>query len=493
MDSKLFKYVLIPLAVILIGQRFFHLYTFVENPHSWRQLDTLFYAYDFYKNGIDLFAPSVSWMGNYKTVVLEFPILAVILSFTFYLPGDEIVWMRVICFLMFLLSALYFYKLVKLFNTGTLASFSAIVYLLIPLSVYYSRALIIDFAVMLCSIAMIYYYVRAADEDSVKFIIIGSLFAVIGCLMKVPYMFVGYIATGLYCISNKRLKFGIKYLYLFIIPVVVFLVWQVYISNVNNLAPDWFFIPDYFKFTGMSSWYFGNLSDRLDWGNWNNLIMRGGASVITFIGFALFIPGVFVRKAGIDKRIFNYYSIGLLLYLLIFLKLNFIHDYYQIPFIAAVSFYIGVTLEYIYRKLESESVAKAIIVTAVSLVILGINGIWFTERWYYKPDPVRIEASKIIREITSQEDLIITSIVDTDPRDSRLNSPSYRYGWSIRQSDLSAGMLDSLQKNGANYLILISNEAEIDQPLKEYLSKSVKKGEKMLKSDPSRKIYIYKF
>jgi len=59
--------------VLLILPRIQHLIGPIDDPHSWRQCDTAQYAYAFYQNGTDLLRPSVCWMGNHKTVILEFP------------------------------------------------------------------------------------------------------------------------------------------------------------------------------------------------------------------------------------------------------------------------------------------------------------------------------------------------------------------------------------------------------------------------------------
>jgi hypothetical protein len=468
------------------------LYSFVENPHSWRQLDTLFYAYDYYKNGIDLLSPSVSWMGGYKTVVLEFPILSALLSFMFYLPGNEVVWMRLFCFAIFLLSAFYLYKLTALFNSKSLALFTAVIYMMLPLSVFYSRALIADFTVMLCSTAMMYYYANGIRDENVKLLIAGSVFALFGAVMKVPYMFVAYTPVIYYIFREKKTRFALKNLYLFLIPVILFFVWQLYVFDKNSEAPDWNFIPGFFKFVGMSSWYFGDISDRFDWANWKNLLVRSGASVVMFTGTIFLLAGLFLNRKKINKSFFNFYTLGLAAYLIIFLKLNFIHDYYQLPFLVAVAFYIGVAIETIYRKFKEQSETKALVYVSVILIILGINGIWFTERWYYKPDKLRIEASEYIMDNTSKDDLIITSIEDTDPRDPRLNAPAYRFGWAIRNMDLTPGLIDSLKSNGANYLIYIVKEDEIPTELHSYLSQITPILKKSLENDSEREILIFK-
>ena len=127
---------------------------------------------------------------------------------------------------------------------------------------------------------------------------------------------------------------------------------------------------------------------------------------------------------------------------------------------------MAVSIDYIYRKLSANSGNMGIIVTAVIFVILTINCIWFTERWYYKPDWTRQHAAEIIEQNTGQNSLVIASIADTDPRDPRLLSPAHRYGWSIRTGDLNANLINSLKQNGAEYLAIVEKEKINDELLK---------------------------
>lgn len=75
--------------VIGIIVRFFHLGESMESPHLWRQSDTANYIWDFYENGINVFKPSVCWMGNHKTLILEFPFVEAIITFFYYIFGPS--------------------------------------------------------------------------------------------------------------------------------------------------------------------------------------------------------------------------------------------------------------------------------------------------------------------------------------------------------------------------------------------------------------------
>jgi hypothetical protein len=477
-------------AAALISQRFFHLKSIIEEPMSWRQFDTEFYAYSFFKNGINLFKPSVCWMGNHRTLILEFPFISAVISVFYELFGHSIFFARIIILLFYAASAVYLYLLIKNLYYERLAKFALLVYLILPTGVYYSRAIIVDFPVLFFSLSALYYYILGFKKSKFSFITLATLLSLFGFLIKSPYQFIIYIPLLYYIVKNGNIKQLLKYLPLMVIPIVAFILWESYTISTNSSAPDWFFIPGYFKFSSMWQWYFGTAGDRLSLINWENLLRRFSSDGITYIGIPLFIIGLFVRlKDNRSSTFFYYYLAGIIVYLLLFFKLNVIHDYYQIPILVISSYFIGACLDFIYSKLKARSIWKANLITGFILISLVINGIWYTERWYYKVDNVRTISADYIRENTPGQSLVIASIDKTDPRDPRILAPAHRFGWSIRTKDLSGKLIDSLVANGANYLAVAANE-NLDSNLTKYLNNYKKQEFKIPDSD--WKLHLYK-
>jgi 4-amino-4-deoxy-L-arabinose transferase-like glycosyltransferase len=467
-DSKNYsgriEIVLLISVLILSAYRFLHFGNTLEEPSLWRQADTYFYAYNFYRDGLDLLHPAVSWMGNHKTLILEFPLLSAITSVGFHFNGYEILFGRIICYLFFLGSAVYLYKICRFFSYSNFALLVAVIYLSLPLGIYYSRALQIDFTTVFFSLAMLYYYIKGIDEKNLKLIFLGSLFGIFGFLIKAPYVFYLCIPLLYFIISRKKFNFFLKASPVFLIPAIIFLFWQNFTASVNSGSPDWYFIPGYFKFDNMSSWYFGNIGQRFNANEWENLLKRSVESVTSFAGILLFIPGIFLRLKNVQKTFFDFLFLGCLIYLMIFFPLNIIHDYYQIPLLMPAAFYISVTVTFIYEKLCKRNPDLAYFILIFIVLTFIVNGIWFTERWYYKIDMKRLESARIIKDNTGSEDLIISSIDDTDPRDPRILSQALRFGWSVRKNDLSEPLILNLKKEGADYLAITSEESSGSDP-----------------------------
>jgi Dolichyl-phosphate-mannose-protein mannosyltransferase len=481
-DGSAFNILFIAAISILILQRFFHLTGAIEEPMAWRQFDTEFFAYDYFKNGIDLFKPSVSWMGAYRTTILEFPLISAVIALFYDLFTPDVLYARIVIFMFYLGSAFYLYRMVLFLYYRSLACFTLLAYLLLPLGIYYSRAVNIDFPVLFFSLSALYYFLKGFDTNRLLYIVIASVLMCLGALVKAPYILILSIPMLYFIIKRNKLRLALKVSPLLLLPALLLYFWQTYAVSMNAAAPEWGFIPGYFKFTDMSSWYFGSISDRFVPGNWEVLIMRFGASGITFAGLPLLVIGVIAKlNHGYKKNFIAYYSIGIILYLLVFFKLNVIHDYYQVPLLVVTSFFIAAGIDSFYRRLETGRAIKRNFIIAFVLVVLMINGIWFTERWYYRPDNTRHLAADFIRSNTNENDLVITSIDLTDPRDPRILAPAHRYGWSIRKSDLNPDLIEKLRTEGAKYLSLtekISDESTADflknYPFKEFFHSDYK-------------------
>lgn len=458
------------ISAVLI-QRFFHFSNYISEPMAWRQYDTEFYAYDFYLNGINFLKPAVCWMGAYRTTILEFPLISALISVLYSMFSPSVIYARAAIFIFFIASAYYLYLLVKHLYYPRFAGLCVLVYISLPISIYYSAAVNIDYPVIFFSLAALYHYIKGYEKESYLHLVLAALLAAAGFVVKSPYLFFIYIPLAYYVFKTKKLKLFLKSIPLLALPALAFILWQKYALSVNAQSPDWFFIPDYFKFTDMSSWYFGSLSDRFVYANWERLFMRFGAGGITYIGFPLFLTGLAaLAKIKPKNYFFYFYFAGCFIYLLIFFTLNVIHDYYQVPFAVITSVFIAAGVEFLYSKIEQRSKLYADLVTGFLLLALMVNGIWFAERWYYRLDIVRNSAAAYIRENTPPDALVIASIDLTDPRDPRILAPARRYGWAVPISGLTVDLIKKLKENNATHLaITLSSQQNLSNELGEYL------------------------
>ncbi len=456
-------YLLLCMA-LLLATRAGHLTGPVDEPHSWRQCDTAFYALDFHREGIDLFHPAVCWMGGHKTLALEFPLPEALMALAYGLFGCHLVVARLVTLLFFCGAAAYLFLLVRrLF--GERAAWPALaVYLVLPLGQFYSRALHVDFSAVFFAHAMTWHLLRGYERHSVAHNLAGLLFGVLAFLVKAPYAFYFALPLAAVMVSRFNRRAFAWFLVCLAVPTAVFLLWQVHAGAVNNAAPDWDYLPGYFKFVGMGQWYFGALALRFQPQLWGIVLSRLFHDVASAAGALLLLVGVLsaagrraVPQAG-GRLFLCCWLAGLAGYLLIFFNLNQIHDYYQIPFLAPAALLIALGVQQIRDLVARHLPGMAPAAVPLLLAILALGAFWTAETRYYYIDHLRVEAGQVIAAGTPEGALVIVAaeMPDTDCRDPRILYRAGRCGWSVHLPQLTPDLIGRLRAEGADYLALVA-------------------------------------
>ena len=438
-------------VLVLNLYRLLHFGEFIDAPHDWRQCDTAYYIWDFFKNGIDLFYPAVCWMGSHELVVLEFPLPEAIVAMGYQFFGESIPLARLI-FLSFFLGVTYqFFRIVELIFDQSLAQIATLVYLALPLGIFYSRAIHVDFSALFFAYAMFHYTLRGIRDQQVKWLIIGSLFTVPAFLIKIPYAFYLALPLLLYAFRKKQLIWLLQRSLIYLFPLIIFFFWQQHVYAINSTAPDWDYILHYRKFDNNATWYFGTLWQRLQLYSWWVLLQRGLFEVLGPGGILFFIIGLW---ALIKKEQFSFISawlLGIVVYVLIFFNLNFVHNYYQLPLLApaAILIALGVT-----RLAEVKK-----IFLPVSLLFLCILNISSAERQYFKVPELEVRIGKILQEEIPEEALLVVSFGKMDCRNPKLLYRARRRGWSIEEGALRPSVIQRLfEEEGASHWAYIGDQ-----------------------------------
>ena len=451
-------------AVALVAARARHLGEVIHGPHSGRQCDAAFYALDFYRNGIDLFHPSVCWLGAHKTLALEFPLPEALMALGYRAFGPTLLVARLLTLACYLGSALYLYRIVAHLRSPRTAKLAVLFYLAAPLAINYSRAVHVDFWAVFCAHAMLYYLLRGYDDDRTGLIVLATAFGTLAFLIKAPYAFYLFFPFGLHVLAHLKLKRLLAWTPILILPLVAFALWRWHAVRINSAAPDWthIYAPErYFKFTKMGWWYFGTLAQRRDLANWVG-IARNVVTVVTgSLGLYFLILGLVVRPG--DRRAVHFFKVwlgGVLVYVAIFFNLNIIHDYYQIPFLAPVAFFIALALEWLFLERESGPGLLARVPFALTMVLLLGLGVRRAESYYFKTDWARVTAGAKIREHTPEDALVIASPSQANTWwwDARLLYRARRLGWSVRASHLTEANIRALATQGATHLAIVTDE-----------------------------------
>lgn len=456
LESRWIYWLLVAGALAL---RLPHLSGPIDDPHSWRQCDTAHYALDFYRNGIDLLRPQVCWSGLHGTLALEFPLHEALVALLYGLFGFDHLWARLVTLAFFAGSLVYLHAIVDLVGTRRLARYTGLVYAVLPMSLFYSRAVHVDFAATFFGHAMLYHLLRGFDRRRPAHVVLGAILGSAGFVIKAPYLFYLYLPLGAFLLQRRVWQGRHRaWLLVLILPILAFLAWRWHVGQVNADKPA---LDIYPEFVERWEWYFGTVEQRLDIGNWLVLLRRLIFDVANPVGLLLLAWGVWawVRSGTPTLQwFFESWALGAAAYVLIFFNLNWIHNYYQIPLLAIASVFIAACLD----KFADLRPPVGTLVSAVLLALLVGVSLWYTGRAYHYVDWRTVRAGLIIRAQTAPDDLVVAYLYDDndDYSDPRLLYRARRKGWSIRPVDITPERIATYALEGASTLAIVESEPD---------------------------------
>jgi 4-amino-4-deoxy-L-arabinose transferase-like glycosyltransferase len=429
-----------------------------------RQSDTANYIWDYYQNGIDLSKPSVCWMGNHKTVILEFPIIEAFIASSYHIFGPSHIPARIILLLFFIGSCWFLYKIICFFLDRSVARITTLLYTLMPLSLFYSRAVHIDFSEMFFVFGMVYFFLIGIQKEKILSLLLGSIFCTLALLIKTPYAFVVVFPLAWYILSRKKVVYVLKHIYLFLLPIGIYLTWQNHVFETNSAAPNWDFVPGYRKFTFDSGWYFGAFKQRIDPNNWIIIWERFYNEILGVTGFIFFIIGLFRLQK--KHLFFFFWLLGTIIYLLLFFNLNRVHNYYQIPFIPILSLFIALGFQTIIRNFNNS--IKNILIF-IFIIIFGFESIHYSEKNYYNVQELHLEIGKVIKQNTLPTELVIINFENYDSKCPNFHYAAKRNGWVIPEWGLKGNVIYKLMIEKASYFATVRKD-ELNEEMTSFLA-----------------------
>lgn len=138
-----------------------------------------------------------------------------------------------------------------------------------------------------------------------------------------------------------------------------------------------------------------------------------------------------------------------IIYVLVFFNLNFVHNYYQIPLLAPASLLSAYGVRLLFNR------AKQLMALALILVL----NIAYAEINYYKVDQKVENIAGIIKNNTPASALVITTYQNLDCRNPRILYRTGRRGWSVEELALNPNVINRLhEEEGADYWVYIGQK-----------------------------------
>jgi hypothetical protein len=442
-------------AGALLAIRLFHLSGPLDLPHAWRQAETAAYTRAFHEHGIDLFHPTVTWLGPGGVHAFEFPLAQAASALLYRAFGEDVLWDRLVALASFVGSAGFLFAIARRLSSPPTAAIATLVYLAMPLGQFFSRAAQVDFTAVFFSHAMLWALLRAASGEGRRWLVAGAAAAAAAFLVKAHYAFYLALPLAVFAAPRVPLRRAGPWLLAAAVPIALFLAWRHHAGVLNHSGPVFPHIPPGAPPTDtMSEWefYLGTWAQRLDPAEWLHLARRVANEVFGWIGLALFAVGALARPAaGEHLGAMRAWLAGAVGFVLLFFNANLVHDYYQIPLLAPAALFVarGV-VALAARAPRWRFAAAAALVVALSLE----NVAWAESSHYYVPCPLINGYGPAIGATTPPGSVVVIAGNDLAYSDPSMLYGARRQGWNVLTRKLTPALLSSLASHGATHLVL---------------------------------------
>jgi 4-amino-4-deoxy-L-arabinose transferase-like glycosyltransferase len=175
-----------------------------EMGDMWRQPDTESIARNFAGQRFNIFYPQFNYDGPLPNYIqLEFQVTTFIIAVLYKLFGHSYVIARLVPTLFFMFSALYLYLICRDTYDRQMAWIAVSIYGLIPLNLFYSRAIMPESALLFFFLGAYYHFLRWLDEESTPHLMLSGIYTALAISQKTPAVFIGLAMLGL-CLTKYK-------------------------------------------------------------------------------------------------------------------------------------------------------------------------------------------------------------------------------------------------------------------------------------------------
>ncbi|MBP9096925.1 MAG: glycosyltransferase family 39 protein, partial [Ignavibacteria bacterium] len=453
MRNKTIFYILAFCCII----RLYHIAFSVAGWHAWRQADTAAIAKNFYEEGRNILYPQIDWRGTTQGYVeSEFHIYPFLISVVYSITGvnDSVGRILSVIFSLFLIYGIYI--LVRKFISENAGLWSALIYGIIPLNIYFNRAVMPETTFLMCSVYGIYFFSEWIDKEKWEYFIYAYLFVVFAVLIKIPCLYLGFPLMFLAYTKYKwKLFINWKILMLVVLIFIPVVLWYYHANQLLKETGLTFGVWD-----SKDKW--SNLNIILSFKFYNDVFFKSIAERhFTYAAFIPFVIGLFIKRNNLRERLFDVWLLSIVLYILLLAKGNQVHEYYQLPFLLPAVVFAGKAFaKYFPVKITNFSSVEnknwlSYIFILFFVLTLVLSYLRISN--FYKNEDLNSPLFKMSEEIkksSDKNDLIIT-VCNGDPL---FLYRADRKGWVVNPDKIDLNNIKAKQKEGAK---LISGEKSV--------------------------------
>ena len=334
-------------GILLLGLycRIRYFYADLAGLHLFRQSHVASNIYYFIQNGISVSTEMFTKNMEYK--IFDFPLYQQIVAILCNLLGTDLVLTgRIVNIFIYCVTYLVLYRIMVNCESNVRLMLSVLLfYSLSPLDIFYSRAILPDNLAILLGFQSLLCFLRwQQKKPSVIVNYLGMvLTGILATLIKNPVYLPILISIGVWFVfhGEYRRLYSVSMLFLLIVIAATVIVFKLYTNYVNVHSfstPTWEY-----------SWYFSNISERLRPITYMRIIDRLFLEIVPppvcllcLLGISLY--GLNIRNRNEAALVIGL-SAGAMVTMFVFLNVNSLHNYYQLPYVFIICFFAGYFVE----------------------------------------------------------------------------------------------------------------------------------------------------
>ncbi len=437
---------LLGILALALLPRLIHLDSRPLGRHAWRQCDTASVARNFHENGYRLLSPQIDWaVPGYAE--MEFPLYPWVTSLGYAVLGEAEWLARLLAVAGSLVTILFLYLIVGRIVSPAAGLWAAFFLALLPLSLYFGRAIMPESWMLAATAAGVYWFLRWSEDDSWGFYLLSAAAVTLACLLKLTNL---YLGLPLLWLGWRR--YGSR----------VLLEWKIWLHALLVMVPVglWYWHAHDLGATYGASFNVLTTAGSDKWGNWALLISPEFYSrlvfgfiagrLVTWVGFVLLIVALFLPRRTRNERLLDVWFLAVVIVLLIANQGAYDHEYYSLPLLLPAAGFLGKLFD---RRMETHRLLLTL--SAVAIVALSLHryaGYLGEEAGIGDPGyPARqdLMAARVLEQNTSPSEVVV-SCNATNPTWLYL---ARRRGWGRSCASESQESFQRLLDSGASSMI----------------------------------------
>ncbi|MDI6757219.1 MAG: glycosyltransferase family 39 protein [Endomicrobiia bacterium] len=455
--SKFFYLTLILFTAFLLRSR--GMFNPLLDAHSWRQTFTATVAYNFYSSDMNILQPRLNVFPEINEV--EFHLYPFTVAVLYKVFGFHEHFGKLVSIFFGLGTIFFIYLMAKRYFSELSASAAALFWTFSPMTIYYNRTFMPESAMLFCSVAGVYFFLKWLDaEEKISHFVASAIFIGSALLLKATclYLFIPMFYAACVKHGGGVFKKPSLYVYLFLSLTGPFL-WYYYSHRVFQTQVGGSSIWD----IGADKWF--NKAILLSPGFYQRVWLQHlGELHFAFSGYLFFWIGLFLPLKK-EARFLRVWVFAIFLFFIVVAMGNYVHEYYQLPLMIAGSIFVGRGVEWFVEKIKrgGKKYYADPVFYALAVLILWIPIYGFTKSAERMKFDVGYKfAADKISEISAVGEKIVV-ISHSEPE---VFYYARRKGWHINTDTVSVGLIKEYKNSGAKYVVVMGRRGETSRDMK---------------------------